>query len=195
MSIAPSTRAATGLHSSSSDTAHGSAKVRRLFWAMLGALGGALCSAALFAGAGQIQLVLLDHAWQTAAAAAPSQRAFGLLPDSKFVRARVLGGVSGEIFAPGAEGRGAAVSGNNISPVAWDRLSAGNCITLTTQSGQMLSFRIVGTRAAGDQKDMNTLPEIDLAVTACSGAGEPVAKAVIEPAKPPVEDAVAQRTL
>jgi hypothetical protein len=29
------------------------------------------------------------------------------------------------------------------------------------------------------------LPKIDLAVTACSGTGEPIAKAVIEPARQP----------
>lgn len=103
---------------------------------------------------------------------------------------KVLNGVAGETFAPGAR-RVAAVEietlaeDPNIAPVAWDRLSAGDCISVTAQSGQTLSFRIVGARPTGPAPEAGGSPKIDLVVTTCADKGEPVTKASIQPTTPP----------
>lgn len=106
---------------------------------------------------------------------------------------RILTGVSGETFAAGdaktalAEGEAAlGAPSPNVAPVAWDRLSAGGCMTVTTKTGQTFSFRILGARPAGTGSAAEDLPKLDLAVTACSESSDPVAKAVIEPTHAPV---------
>jgi len=168
----------------------------------LGVFAGVAGGAALHAAAGHMQGVLLDHAWRAAAARVDAPLAFGdrRAPGVGLRSTTVLGGISGEVFASPAMHAAAdrAVAGaaepgplSNVSPAAWDRLSAGDCITVTTKSGQALSFRIVGARPAGEPKAAELLPKIDLAVTACTGAGEPIAKAVIEPVQQPA----AQRAL
>lgn len=78
----------------------------------------------------------------------------------------------------------------NVAPAAWDRLSAGGCMTLTTKAGQTFSFRIMGARPAVTGKPAEDMPTIDLAITACPTTGEPIAKAVIEPTKVPAGTAV-----
>jgi hypothetical protein len=100
---------------------------------------------------------------------------------------KILTGVSGETFALGAPKAvtaeaDTAAPGPNVAPVAWDRLSAGGCMTVTTKEGQTFSFRILGARpGAMAAKPAEALPKIDLAITACSATGAPIAKAVIEP--------------
>lgn len=174
--------------------------MRQWLWAALGVAGGAVCGAALVAGSGDARVAFFDHVMRKATVASSYQpaQAFGASLTHNTASTKMLSGVSGEIALPlSAENDAQAAHGRNISPAAWDRLSAGNCITLTTKSGQTLSFSIVGARPAGEQHDANTQPEIDLAITTCSGpgAGEPVAKAVIEPAQPPAKGTDAQRAL
>lgn len=159
-------------------------------WALAGLTGGA----ALHAAAGQLQGLVVDYAWRTAAAQTAVGPAFGggVISGPDLRSMTVLRGVSGEVFtSPGLRaeaGRAASEAANgalaNVSPAAWNRLSAGDCITVTTKGGQTLSFRIIGAHPASGPK-AETLPKIDLAVTACSGTSEPIAKAVIEPARVP----------
>ncbi len=178
-------------------SSHSSACARRFtktavtLWALAGLTGGA----ALHAAAGQLQGLVFDYAWRTAAAQTEGRGTFGgdATSGPELRSMTVLRGVNGEVFtSPGiqaaadraaseAAGTGALA---NVSPAAWNRLSAGDCITVTTKGGQTLSFSIIGAHPASGPK-AETLPKIDLAVTACSGTGEPIAKAVIEPARVP----------
>jgi hypothetical protein len=80
-----------------------------------------------------------------------------------------------------------------LSPTAWDRLSAGDCIALTTASGKKLSFRIIGARNT-EGRDADSSQNIDLAVSACAPGGDSVLKAVIEPKDEGKQSAV-QRNL
>lgn len=164
--------------------------------AAMGLLAGLAGGAALHAGAGHLQGFVFDHAWRAAAAQSNTALAFGgaQMPGAILSPTAVLHGINGEVFASTgtqaaakhtAPGTAEAGPLANVSPAAWNRLSAGDCITVTTKGGQTLSFRIVGARPASEPK-AETLPKIDLAVTACSGTGEPIAKAVIEPARQPL---------
>ena len=98
---------------------------------------------------------------------------------------QILGGVSGEALgarqpdlaqasAPGT------ILKSELSPVTRDRLSAGDCISLTTASGQKLSFRIIGSHGAEPSRTDAAPASIELAVTACSPGSEAILKAVIE---------------
>ncbi len=108
--------------------------------------------------------------------------------------AKLLSGIGGQTFAPGARQTSSAEAElqqivPNISPVAWDRLPAGDCITVTAKSGQTFSFRILGARPVGKPEQGDSLPKIELAVSGCADMGEPVAKAVIQPINPPAPKA------
>jgi hypothetical protein len=102
----------------------------------------------------------------------------------------ILTGVSGEAVAtrPLTDGDLAAaaptpaelLASQQLSPVAWDRLSAGDCISLTIASGQKLSFRIVGAHRGEPSRKTAETGKLDLAVTACAPGGESIVKAVIE---------------
>lgn len=151
--------------------------------------------AALHAAAGQLPGLVLDHAWRAAATRVHAPAAFGAgqAAETSRLTTAVLRNIGGEVFPAAAmqaaAGRtitdgGAVEPLPNVSPAALDRLSAGDCITVTTKAGQSLSFRITGARPAAGAK-AGALPNIDLAVTACTDAGEPVAKAVIEPQRKP----------
>jgi len=170
----------------------------------VGLIAGAVACLAVQTAAAQIQALLRDAAWHTAARhSAPARPVFGEeLGQMRLTK--VLSGVSGEVVSPAALRMEIASNGDarastalsNVSPAAWDRLSAGGCITLTTKSGQTLSFRITGGQPAGEQQLSDTLPRIDLAVTTCTGTAEPIAKAIIEPVPhSPVKSAAGQRAL
>jgi hypothetical protein len=102
-------------------------------------------------------------------------------------RMQVLRGVNGETVAalePAVAAQAAmpagTVAAKEVAPVALDRLSAGDCIALTTASGQKLSFRIVGTHAKAAPRDRTATATIDLDITACAPGSEAILKAVIE---------------
>lgn len=187
-------------------TAHASQSTSGFSRLTLGAsvVAGALLCLAVQSAAAHIQDYLFNAAWHTAATRTiPARYAFNDSQQQAQLT-KVLSGISGEVFAPATSRAGldqiasarADAGLPNISPAAWDRLSAGGCITLTTKSGQMLSFRIVGSHLAGEPQHADALPKIDLAVTACTGTGEPIAKAVIEPERQqPGKTAVGQRAL
>jgi hypothetical protein len=130
---------------------------------------------------------------------APFADAFAV-PAAQEQVTKLLSGIGGETFAPGACSTATAdiVLPHNtmdVAPVAWDRLSAGDCITVTSKSGQAFSFRIDGARPTA-QPNAADAPKIELIVTACGTIGEPVAKAVIQPTIPPAPKAPgAARTL
>ncbi|MEJ2228516.1 MAG: hypothetical protein P8Y67_09825 [Alphaproteobacteria bacterium] len=173
-------------------------RAQRSSWMLLGALGGAVLSALAFVGAGYLQTALVDHARQTAVLATSSAHTLNTTPASASAKTKRLPGISGEMFTPAVALNDTLASDQprgEISLAAWDRLSSGNCIKLTTKSGQTLSFRIVGARPVDGANDNRMLPEIDLAITSCEGAGEPISKAVIESSEQPAKDAVAQHTL
>lgn len=100
---------------------------------------------------------------------------------------RVLTGISGEALSADSRPIVSLIhltrndeQAAEISPLAFDRISAGDCITVTTASGQKLSFQIVGARQRDDQIALDPAPKIDLSVTACAHNSEAIAKAVIE---------------
>lgn len=102
-------------------------------------------------------------------------------------RMQVLRGVSGETLTHdkpagdhlAALPAGGALAAKDVTPAALDRLSAGDCVSLTTASGQKLSFRILGTHGAA-QHNRPATATIDLDVTACAPGSEVILKAVIE---------------
>jgi hypothetical protein len=114
---------------------------------------------------------------------------------------KVLAGVGGETFAPGAN-RVAMdeivpdSAAANVKPVAWERLSGGGCMTVTTKSGQSYSFRVQGARPAA-AKDANIgRTAVELAIAPCAENAETVVKAVIVPApEAPHKPASAERSL
>jgi hypothetical protein len=135
-------------------------------------------------------------AWQQAASS-QAVAAFGLQAGS--TRTRMLRGINGETLGEAGLRANADITQGGLpdtevlSPAAWDRLSAGNCISLTTASGQKLSFRIMGARNV--EAHAQAAPgNIDLAVTACAPGGDAVLKAIIEPKDEGKENAV-QRSL
>ena len=103
-------------------------------------------------------------------------------------RMQVLRGVSGEMLtADKSAGKqnaalpaAAALTEKDLTPAALDRLSAGDCISLTTASGQKLSFRILGTHDGAAQRNRSATATIDLDVSACAPGSEAILKAVIE---------------
>ena len=144
---------------------------------------------------GPLMALAWKHAMQTQAALAFDSR----LPSANM---RILRGVSGEAVAsrPVTDGDLAAatpaelLAGQQLSPVAWDRLSAGDCISLTIASGQKLSFRIVGAHRGEPSRKPAETAKLDLAVTTCAPGGESIVKAVIE-AKTDGKESAIQRNL
>jgi hypothetical protein len=168
-------------------------------WAF--AVGGAIASGCvafgIYAGTGPASSLLMNLALDRAGGTSPL--AFQM--DTGLSDTQLLGGVSGEAFDRGTGlrladlTRAAMADRSPLSPLAWDRLSAGDCISLTTASGQTLSFRIVGTRTAeGARNPSAGAPNIDLAITACAPSSDAILKAVIE-ARPDGKQSAVQRTL
>lgn len=65
-------------------------------------------------------------------------------------------------------------------PVAWNEVETPGCLTVTTETGQTLSFRISGYRAS-DKAAPEEPIKIDLAVKACTQSSNQVVNAVFEP--------------
>ena len=152
-----------------------------------------VCSAVFALVSAQPGEVLSGAGWSASQKSASFSEAFGATPASpETIRhtAKLLSGIGGQTFLPGAR-QNALTEAElpqilpNIAPVAWDRLSAGDCITVTAKSGQTFSFRILGARPVGKPEQADNLPRIELSVTGCADMGEPVAKAVIQPTTPP----------
>ena len=81
-------------------------------------------------------------------------------------------------------------------PVTWNEVETPGCLTVTTDSGQTLSFRISGYRASTDAVHEKPI-KIDLAVKACTQSGNDVVNAVFEPdaAEADVKRDLAEREL
>lgn len=130
--------------------------------------------------------------WIASAKAGSPSQAFGAgqaASDSLYRPAKFLAGIGGQTFSPGTRRNALAETelpqiGPNIAPVAWDRLPAGDCITVTTKSGQTFSFQILGARPVGKPEQAGSAAKIELAVSGCADLGEPIAKAVIQPTNP-----------
>ena len=65
-------------------------------------------------------------------------------------------------------------------PAAWNEIATPGCLTVTTENGQKLSFRIKGYRTA-DEAGQDAPVKVDLAVTACTQSSKQVVNAVLEP--------------
>jgi hypothetical protein len=151
-----------------------------------------MCGAVFAFVSAQAGLDLPGAGWLAGAKGASLSEAFGAAsPSADAMRrpAKVLSGISGQTFSSGARQDALAEAElsqlvPNIAPVAWDRLSAGDCITVTAKSGQTYAFRIVGARPVGKPEQADNLPRIELAVSGCVDMGEPVAKAAIQPTTP-----------
>ena len=151
-----------------------------------------MCGAVFAFVAAQPGQDLSGAGWLASAKGASLSYAFGAAqPSADTMRrpAKLLSGIGGQTFTPGARQTALAEAElqqtvPNIAPVAWDRLPAGDCITVTVKSGQTFSFRILGARPVGKPEQVDDLPKIELAVSGCADMGEPVAKAVIQPTNP-----------
>lgn len=167
---------------------------RPLPWLSFGAAVSAvtLCAALVAVVSAQTGPGLLGGGWLGTSKGTSLSDAFGAAPPSTSDRARpakVLSGVGAQTFSSAM--RQSALADTeipqilpNIAPVAWDRLSAGDCITVTAKSGQTFSFRILGARPTGKPEQAGDPAKIELAVSACADMGEPVVKAVIQPTNP-----------
>jgi hypothetical protein len=173
--------------------------VRSIPWISLSVVLSAvsMCGAVFAFVSVQPSQALSGAGWLVGAKGASLSEAFGAAPTSAETMrhpAKFLSGIGGQTFSPGARQNALTEVGlqeiaPNIAPVAWDRLSAGDCITVTSKSGQTFSFRIVGARSVGKSEQADNLPRIELAVSGCADMGEPVAKAVIQPTNPPAPKA------
>jgi hypothetical protein len=141
--------------------------------------------------------LLVGVTWHQAVSARQPLLAF----DSRtpLTHPQVLRGVSGEANAaePADEAAltpAAALAASDLSLLALDRVSAGDCISLTTASGHKLSFRILGAHSAEEASKAAASSSIDLAVAPCAANGEAIRKAVIESKAGAKENAV-QRNL
>lgn len=170
-----------------------------VFAAGLGLFAGLFCTAAVL---GQPLGIALHRLSLNTGYDAGLVQAFGMKVASGDARARpvkVLDGISGVAASPGA---GLALAAEiiadptpNIAPAAWDRLSNGGCMTVTTKSGASFSFRILGVRPGTTPKTDHDVPKLDLAISACPEAGESIVKAVIEPYGAPAKAVVPERSL
>jgi hypothetical protein len=166
-----------------------------------GILTSAFCAGTLLNHPLGMALNLLSHqSGDKAAFTRPFGLAAGLNGNSQKVK--VLAGISGITAAPGAEAPAVAAAEIvstgpklDVAPAAWDRLSGGSCMTVTTKSGETLSFRILGVRAGGAAKTAHEAPKLDLAITPCPAAADSVVKAVIEPYAAPAKTDVPARNL
>ena len=163
-----------------------------------------MCGAVFALASAQPSRGLSDAGWPVLAngtVSFPGFRRRAPLGPAALQPAKFLPGIGAQTFARGATPVALAEAdmpqiAPNIEPVAWDRLSAGDCITVTAKSGQTLSFRILGARPAGKPDQAGASAKIELAVSACADMGEPVAKAVIQPTTPPTPKAAnVERTL
>jgi hypothetical protein len=162
---------------------------------------GSLATLAVYAMATAPAGLVMGMAWQQAAPSSSAILAFD--SSAPLARAQILRGVNGETVSANGSTEAelaalspAAVLARNyeIAPAAWDRLSAGDCISLTTASGQKLSFRILGAQKGEPARNRPGSSNIDLSVTACAPGSEVILKAVIETRAEGKESAV-QRSL
>jgi hypothetical protein len=171
---------------------------RAWFLAIAGLFAGGCATVAISAVAAAPVGLLVGLAWQHVAPTQQAMLAFdGRTPAS---RAQILRGVSGEAIQAStaqldvADLSPAVVLDNgNLTPVALDRLSSGDCISLTIASGQKLSFHIVGAEKSDLQHNRSGSSNIELSVTPCSPNSEIILKAVIEKAQP--KESAVQRNL
>ena len=180
-----------------SETHHG----RALPWLSIGFALSAMCTCGAVCA---VVSAKPGASWLANAKAGSASQAFGAgaaSADQLDRPAKFLAGIGGQTFTSGARQDAAAEAellkiGPNIAPVAWDRLPAGDCITVTTKTGQSFSFQILGARPAGKPEQADGAAKIELAVSGCADKGEPIAKAVIQPTNPPAPKAEnAARTL
>ncbi len=182
---------------SSADIAVAQGRSRSWLFALGGMMAGGFAVLAIYAVVTAPAGLLIGLAWQNVAPAKPIQTAFDSHGPLK--AAQVLYGVSGEAVGPDAPRVEVAalsttiLDGTQLTPVALDRLSSGDCISLTTASGQKLSFRIVGAQKSEVQRGRSGSSKIDLAVTPCSTSSDVILKAVIEKAQ--TKESAVQRNL
>lgn len=183
--------------SQSSDSGISSARAVPWFSICVALSAVSMCGAVFALVSAQPGQALSGAGWLASEKGASLSQAFGAAPPSAGAirhAAKLLSGISGQTFSPGVRQEALAEAAlhetvPNIAPVAWDRLSAGDCITVTAKSGQTFSFRITGARSVGKPDQADDLPKIELAVSGCADMGESVAKAVIQPTNPPAPKA------
>jgi hypothetical protein len=169
-----------------------------IFAAGLGLFAGVFCTVAVLS---QPLGMALDRLSRSAEKDAGVAQAFGMKPPANAgtQAVKVLAGING-VTASQSAGLPLAAEivadpSPNIAPAAWDRLSNGGCMTVTTKSGASFSFRILGVRPGTPAKTDHETPKVDLAITACPEAGESIVKAVIEPYGAPVKAVRPERSL
>jgi hypothetical protein len=173
---------------------------RSLAFAVGGMLAAGFAGLAVYAiAAAPVGLLIGLAGHQTASARQPL-----LAFDSRtpLASAKILRGVSGEAIPARVTGQAdgamltpaSALATGELALVALDRLSADDCISLTTASGQTLSFRILGAHPSEGPRQTAASSRIDLAVNACSANSEPIRKAVIE-SKAGAKESAVQRNL
>lgn len=168
--------------------------IRRFPWLTFSAVAMTISAFAviIYGSSGVAQNMLLNHALEAAAKDRAAGQAFAMAASS----AKVLAGISGEAVPSSAPHGGPLADTeilradgplhHHVAPAGLSHLTADDCITLTTQTGQALSFRIVGVHA-GKTKEQDSLPQLDLEITACTDTGNTISKARVEPISAPVE--------
>jgi hypothetical protein len=172
---------------------------RSWVYAVGGAVVGGCAVLSIYAGTGSASSALMGLAWDRVG----GQHPLAFQMESGISDTQILSGISGETFDSRVTGlkladltHAAMNDRNALSPIALDRLSAGDCISLTTSAGQKLSFRIVGTRNAEPSRDASgATPNIDLAITACAPSSDAILKAVIESKTDGNKQSAVQRSL
>jgi hypothetical protein len=182
----------------SPDAAFDRSRSKSWLFAIGGLIAGGCAVLAISAIAAAPAGLLVGIAWQQVAP--PHQALLAFDSRMPVAKAQVLRGVSGEAIQAStrhvdiaALSPAAILEGGELTPTALDRLSSGDCISLTIASGQKLSFRIVGAQTSEAQRNLAGSSNIDLAVTPCSPSSEIILKAVIEKALP--KESAVQRSL
>jgi len=117
-----------------------------------------------------------------------------------FQEIRQISGIGGETFRPGetvAEVESMLNDGSGIdaAPASWGDLSQSHCLTVTTESGETFSFRILGVSPDTAEHDA-AAGGLKLAIEGCADQSGSVVKAIIEPeTRSGPEKAVPERSL
>lgn len=113
---------------------------------------------------------------------------------------RQISGIGGETFRPGetvakAESMLTDENGLDAAPASWGELSQSHCLTVTTESGETFSFRILGVSPETAEQDTSA-GGLQLAIEGCANQSGSVVKAIIEPeTRSAPEKAVPERSL
>lgn len=83
--------------------------------------------------------------------------------------------------APGAGASEEAEQGENVHRAGWREAASPGCLTITTEDGEKLSFRISGYKPGHQGGKVGAKSSIELSVSSCAKHGKTVIDAIFEP--------------